>query len=201
MLAGAAWALLSVHRGALDPAVIRDAVQHGPLAPVVFIGLQILASLLFIPRTILGIAAGLIFGLFWGAIWALLGAEAGAAAGFALVRWIGAGAVNLEATPGLGPLLERAEEGGWRAVAILRLITLPHSVVNTALALTRVSWRDYLLGSFLGMLPMTVAQVDIGAAGNMALMDRRTWVLASLLAAAGLAGSYLLKRGFARKKG
>jgi len=64
-------------------------------------------------------------------------------------------------------------------VAILRLTPLPHSVTNTLLAMTNVSWRDYLLGSFAGMLPMTVAQVDIGASGS-AILNGRQWLLACL---------------------
>ena len=198
ILTGAAWALLSFHRGALEPTVIRDAIQNQPLAPIIFIGLQVIASLLFIPRTILGIAAGLVFGFVWGSVWALVGAEAGAAAGLAVVRWLGAGRFNLEDTPRLGPLVERAEQGGWQAVALLRLFPgLPHGIVNTALGLTRISWRDYLVGSFLGMLPMTIAQVDIGAAGGLALTGGRAWIVA-LIAAIGIAATYFLKRAFAK---
>jgi uncharacterized membrane protein YdjX (TVP38/TMEM64 family) len=197
-LTGAAWAFLSIHRGALDPAVIRDAIENDPLAPAIFVGLQVVASLLFVPRTILGIAAGLIFGFTWGSFWALIGAEAGAAAGFAVVRWLGAGRFNLEDTPRLGPLIERAEQGGWQAVALLRLFPgLPHGVVNSALGLTRISWRDYLVGSFLGMLPMTLAQVDIGAAGGLALTGGRGWIVA-LVGALGILATYLLKKVFAK---
>lgn len=198
--AGAILALTAIHRGTIDSAAIRDAIQHNPLAPLIFVAFQILASLFFVPRTILGIAAGLLFGLAWGSFWAILGAEAGAAAGFAVARWIGAGDVNLEEMPRLGPLLERAERGGWRAVAIVRLVPgLPHSVVNTALALTRISWVDYLLGSFAGMLPMTVFQVDIGAAGGFALGGGRGWIIATMLGVLGIAASYALKRVFSSR--
>jgi uncharacterized membrane protein YdjX (TVP38/TMEM64 family) len=78
-------------------------------------------------------------------------------------------------------------------VAILRLMPLPHSVANTLLAMTNVSWRDYLLGSFAGMLPMTIAQVDIGASGS-AILNGRQWLLACLMLALGLAATFLLKR-------
>lgn len=200
ILIGTIWALLSFHRGALNPAVIRDVIENDPLAPAIFVALQVAASLLFVPRTILGIAAGLIFGFAWGSFWALIGAEAGAAAGFAVVRWLGAGRFNLEDTPRLGPLIARAEQGGWQAVALLRLFPgLPHGIVNTALGLTRVSWRDYLVGSFLGMLPMTLAQVDIGAAGGLALTGGRGWIVA-LVGALGIAATYLLKKLFAKSR-
>ena len=55
---------------------------------------------------------------------------------------------------------------------------VPLSVANTALAMTRVSWSDYLIGSALGMLPMTVAQVQIGASGGLVLHGQGNWLLA-----------------------
>lgn len=197
LLALAAGVVLAIlYRDALSPSQIHAAVGSSPYAPLVFVGLQILASLFFVPRTVLGIAAGLLFGFAWGLAWALVGAELGAAAGFALVRWMGV-AGTLDMTPRLGGLIEKAEHGGWRSVAIVRLTPLPHSVVNTALALTNLNWRDYLIGSFLGMLPMTLAQVDIGAAGGVAFESSAQWVVACLLLAAGLGASFLIKRATA----
>jgi uncharacterized membrane protein YdjX (TVP38/TMEM64 family) len=180
------------YRHALDPAAIRNAIAANPLAPLMFIALQVVASLLFVPRTVMGIAAGLVFGLFWGTLWALCGAMAGAAAAFALTRWFGVSGV-LDQSPALGALVRRAEQGGWRAVAILRLTPVPHSVANTLLAMTVVSWRDYLLGSFAGMLPMTVAQVGVGASGK-AILDGRQWLFACLMLALALGATFLLKR-------
>jgi uncharacterized membrane protein YdjX (TVP38/TMEM64 family) len=187
---GVAW----VHRGQIDPIAIRDAVAQNPASPLIFLALQILASLFFIPRTVLGIAAGLVFGLVWGTVWALTGAMAGAACGLIVSRWFGAGLIDLEATPRLGPLLARAESGGWRAVTIVRLVPIPHSVVNYALGLTKVGWRDYLVGSLIGMVPMTLVQVDIGAAGGSALTGGTGWMLVSLLGALALGLSFIAKR-------
>ncbi len=181
-----------VYHHAIHPTAIRDAIAANPLAPAIFILLQVAASLLFVPRTVLGIAAGLVFGFFWGSVWAILGSVAGAAAGFALVRWFGVTGV-LDESPGVGAMVRKAEQGGWRAVTILRLTPVPHSVANTLLAMTNLSWRDYLLGSSIGMLPMTVAQVDIGASGS-AILNGRQWMLACLMLALGLAASFLLKQ-------
>jgi uncharacterized membrane protein YdjX (TVP38/TMEM64 family) len=184
--------LALVYHQAINPGAIRDTIASHPLAPVAFIALQIAASLLFVPRTALGIAAGLLFGFGWGLVWSLIGAVAGAAAGFAFTRWIGARSI-LERWPQVGPMVERVEAGGWRAVAILRLTLVPHSVANTALAMTSVSWSNYLVGSALGMLPMTVAQVQIGASGGLMLHGQGNWLLASLLLAGGLLLSLGLK--------
>jgi uncharacterized membrane protein YdjX (TVP38/TMEM64 family) len=151
------------------------------------------ASLLFIPRAVLGLAAGMLFGIFWGSLWAIVGAMLGASAGFAFVRMMGfAGALDTE--PTVGGLVEKAEQGGWRAVAVVRLVPMPHSVVNTVLALTNLSWQDYLWGSFAGMLPMTFAQVAMGASGGEIIDAHGKWMWACLLLAFGLAGSLVLRR-------
>ena len=191
LVVAAGIALALVYRHAIDPRAIRDAIAASPLAPAIFIALQVAASLLFVPRLVMGVAAGLIFGLVWGTVWALCGALAGAAAGFAMVHWFGATGM-LDQSPGIGAMVKRAEHGGWRAVAILRLMPLPHSVANTLLAMTNVGWRDYLIGSLIGMAPMTVAQVDIGASGS-AILNGRQWLLASSMLALGLAATFLLK--------
>jgi len=195
LLAGVALAI--VYRDALDPEVLRPIIDENPVSPLFFIFLQILASLFFVPRTVLGIAAGMVFGLVWGCVWAIVGSIAGAAAGFAFVRWLGAEGA-LAAAPGIGKYIERAEHGHWRAVAIVRLLPLPHSAVNTALAATTLKWRDYLIGSSLGMLPMTIAQVNIGASGGELLFGHGSWVFASLMLAAGLGISFLVKRSASR---
>jgi uncharacterized membrane protein YdjX (TVP38/TMEM64 family) len=190
---GAGIVLAVVYRSHIDSVAIRNLVASSPLAPVVFIGLQILASLFFIPRTVLGIAAGLLFGLYWGSVWAIAGAVAGAAVHFGFVRWLGGGG-QLDATPAIGKLIERAEHGGWRAVAILRLTPLPHSVANAALALTNLSWRDYLIGSSIGMLPMTIVQVALGATGSEIFAGGGRWIIASLVLASFLGLTFFLKR-------
>lgn len=197
ILAGIVLAI--VYRHDIHPLMIRDAIASNRFAPLLFIALQIAASLLWVPRTMLGIAAGLIFGLFWGLVWAITGAIAGAAAGFAFVHWIGAEGM-LDSSPRIGKLVERAESGGWRAVAILRLIPgPPHSLINTLLALTNLKWRDYLIGSFAGMLPITFVQVDIGAGGGAVFQGQGGWLIGCVLLAAALAVSFVVKRVAARQ--
>jgi uncharacterized membrane protein YdjX (TVP38/TMEM64 family) len=102
--------------------------------------------------------------------------------------------------PRVGPILRRAEAGGWRAVAALRLIpVLPHSVANYALGLTRLPLGAYALGSFLGQLPMTIAYVDFGAAGGKIWSGASGWLAPTLIGAAALLISLLLPR-FARSR-
>ncbi|HEX3974230.1 MAG TPA: VTT domain-containing protein, partial [Stellaceae bacterium] len=137
-----------LNRAALDPNTIRAAIEaHPAIAPLLFLALHILASLLFIPRTVMGLVAGGVFDFWWGLVWAATGSVLGAIAGFLIARYVNSGMIDLESLPKLGPVLQRAEAGGWRAVTMLRLIpVIPHSFSNYALGLTRLSLGGYALG-------------------------------------------------------
>ena len=186
-------ALVVAKRGALDPAGIAATLAAAPATPVVFLAAHVLASLLFVPRTVLAVAAGMLFGIGWGLVWAALGSVMGAVAGFLVARYVNAGLIEPERMRRLGPLLQRAEAGGWRAVTALRLIpVIPHSLANYALGLTRLSVASYALGSLLGQLPMTVAYVDFGAAGARVMVGKADWLAPTLIGAGALAVSLLL---------
>jgi len=193
VLAGASLAF--AHRGALDAAAIAAALARYPAAPLVFLFCHIVASLIFFPRTVLAVAAGALWGVWWGTLWAALGSVLGAVAGFLLARVVNRGLVDLENLRRLGPILLRAEGGGWRAVAMLRLVpVIPHSLSNYALGLTRLDLGAYALGSLLGQLPMTIACVEFGAAGERIAAGRADWLVPTLVGVVVLALSIVLPR-------
>jgi uncharacterized membrane protein YdjX (TVP38/TMEM64 family) len=169
---------------------ITAAIGRYPAAPLAFLAVHIAASLLFIPRTLLAIVAGLLFGMGWGIVWAATGSVAGAVAGFLVARFVNSDLVDLQR---LGPVAGTVERGGWRAVAVLRLIpVIPHSLANYALGLTRVTLGAYALGSLLGQLPLTIAYVDFGAAGGRLMHGGANWVAPTLIGLAALSLSLLI---------
>src|ERR1700732_5494707 len=78
-------------RTILDPATISAAIAHYPTAPLGFLAVHIAASLLFVPRTLLAIVAGLLFGVGWGIFLAEMAGVAGGGAGFFLARYVRGG--------------------------------------------------------------------------------------------------------------
>jgi uncharacterized membrane protein YdjX (TVP38/TMEM64 family) len=193
--AAAAWRW----RGILDPTTISAAIDRYPAAPLWFLAAHTAASLFFIPRTLLAIVAGLLFGVGWGIAWAASGSAAGAIAGFLVARYINSGLIDLRR---LGPVVGQVEAGGWRAVAVLRLIpVIPHSVANYALGLTRLSLGAYTLGSLLGQLPMTIAYVYLGAAGERLMLGRASWIEPTLIGLAALSLSLLIPAIARRRAG
>lgn len=180
-------------RGLFEAAALSGMIGRNPAAPLVFTGLHIAASLFFVPRTLLALVAGLVFGAWWGVLWAALGSMLGAVAGFLVARYIHAGFVNRAGNARLAALLARAERGGWRMVAVLRLVpVIPHSLTNYGLGLTRLRLGSYALGSLLGQLPLTIAYVDLGAAGGRALVGGADWLVPSAIGAAALGFSALV---------
>ncbi|MGE0257218.1 MAG: TVP38/TMEM64 family protein [Alphaproteobacteria bacterium] len=163
-------------RGAFDPLAIAALLAGHRFAPLGFIVLHVAASLFFVPRTLLAVAAGLLFGGWWGPVWAAVGSLAGAVAGYLVARHLYAGFVERADPVRLRALLARAEKGGWRTVAMVRLLPLiPHSLTNYAFGLTRVGLVAYVIGSLLGQLPLTIAYADLGAAGGKAMLEGAGW--------------------------
>ena len=177
-------------RAVLDPTTITGAIDRYPAAPLGFLFVHVAASLLFVPRTLLAIVAGLLFGMGWGIVWVALGSVAGAIAGFLVARYINSGLID---AAHLGPVVAQVERGGWRAVAVLRLIpVIPHSLANYALGLTRLPLAAYAFGSLLGQLPMTVAYVDLGVAGERLVLGGASWIAPTLIGLTALSLSLLI---------
>lgn len=188
-------AMVLTHRSVLNPAEIKAAIADAPLAPAIFVLGHVVASLLFVPRTLLALVAGLLFGSVGGIAWATVGSTLGSLAGFLLARYVNSGLIEPERLPKLGPLLVKAEAGGWRAVAMIRLIpVIPHPITNYGLGLTRLPLSSYIWGSIVGQLPMTLAYVEFGAAGNDAMSGGADWLLPTLLGLAVLLVSFALPK-------
>ncbi len=188
-------AVALVFRARAHPGFFADIVVAYPaVMPLIFVLLHIGASLVFVPRGVMAIAAGALFGAAWGGVWSLAGAMAGAMSGFGLARYVNAGLLHVDDIPRFGALIRRAEHGGWRLVMVTRLLpVLPHALVNYVYGLTRVSAGDYALGSILGFLPQTIAFVQLGDAGAAAASGG-AWVHTLLWAAALVGVSLVLPR-------
>lgn len=193
LLAATAWSLLN--RELLGAAWLVDFVDDHPGAmPAVFVLLHVATSLAFLPRGLMALAAGGLFGTFWGCVLATAGTMAGAMAGFLVARYVNANMLRAERVPRVGPLLKRAENGGWRLVFVTRLVPiLPHSLVNYVYGLSAIPARDYALGTLLGTLPQTIALVQLGEAGATAASGG-SWLVSLAWGVGLLAASALLPR-------
>ena len=128
-----------------------------------------IGTALFFPGSLLTIMAGAAFGIVRGSILALLGALIGAAFAFACGRYFFRKRVEQMTAqkPGFENLDDAIAEHGWKIVFLLRLSPLfPFNALNYALGLTKVSFRDYMSASALGMVPGTFLYVYLGHLGK-----------------------------------
>jgi uncharacterized membrane protein YdjX (TVP38/TMEM64 family)/rhodanese-related sulfurtransferase len=163
---GIAWAYL--HRGQLDSGNLQLQIQSlGPWAPLAFIALFALATVLFLPGAIFGLAGGALYGLVWGSVWNLAGATLGATLAFVTARYVASNWVARRSGGRLKGLIEGIEAEGWRFVAFVRLVPVfPFNLLNYALGLTRIRLSHYVLASLVAMIPGTVAYTWLGHAGR-----------------------------------
>lgn len=142
--------------------------QYGIFAPIIFIFIYALATVLFLPGLILTILAGVLFGPILGTISAIIGATIGASLAFLNARYIANEKVeSLIEGSKLEFIKQSVEEEGWRFVAFTRLVPLfPFNLLNYSFGLTNIKLREYIWSSFIFMLPGTFAYVYLGFTGT-----------------------------------
>lgn len=167
----------------------------GTAGPLVFMGIYIIATLLFLPGLLLTLAGGALFGPIWGTFYNLTGATLGAALAFLTARYLAADWVQARAGGLLKRLVQGVEAEGWRFVAFTRLVPLfPFNLLNYALGLTRIPFPHYLMTTYLCMLPGAIAYTWLGHAGREVAMGSEGLIQKGLIALALLAGVAFLPR-------
>jgi uncharacterized membrane protein YdjX (TVP38/TMEM64 family) len=158
--------------------------QLGPWGPIIFIAIYILATVLFIPGSALTLSAGAVFGVVWGSVYVSIGSTLGATCAFLVGRYLARGAIarKIEGNERFAAIDKAVAGEGWKIVALTRLSPVfPFTLLNYAFGLTQVKLRDFVLASWIGMMPGTVMYVYLGSLAQAATGEReRTtgeWVL------------------------
>jgi uncharacterized membrane protein YdjX (TVP38/TMEM64 family) len=161
-----------------------------------------LATVLFVPGSLLTVAGGALFGPNQGTLWNLTGATLGATLAFMIARYVASHWVAARRAERLDRLMRGVEDDGWRFVAFVRLVPLfPFNLMNYAIGLTRIRLRDYVLASFVCMAPGALAYTYLGYAGRGAASGQAGVICKAVLALALLAAVAFLPRLVRRVKG
>jgi uncharacterized membrane protein YdjX (TVP38/TMEM64 family)/rhodanese-related sulfurtransferase len=160
----------------------------GAAAPLIFIIIYALATILFLPGSVLTLAGGVLFGPYLGTFVNLTGATLGALGAFLVARYLARDWVRQKTGGRLQALMNGVEHEGWRFVAFVRLVPLfPFNLLNYALGLTPIRIWHYLVASYVFMLPGAIAYTYLGYAGKEALAGDGDLIQTILLAIALLA--------------
>ncbi|MBF2016228.1 MAG: TVP38/TMEM64 family protein [Rivularia sp. T60_A2020_040] len=142
--------------------------------PIAFIIIYNIATLLFIPGSLLTLKGGCLFGLCWGSLYVLIAAIIGATFAFLVGRYISRDWVcqQIGKKPKFQAIDQAVAKNGFKIVFLTRLSPIfPFNLLNYAFGVTQVSLKDYILGS-IGMIPGTVMYVYMGSLiGNIAMKN------------------------------
>lgn len=166
----------------IDPQTwLRTALEWidslGPGGAIAFISVYIVATVAFLPGSILTLGAGALFGVFLGSCYVFVGATLGATAAFLVGRYLARDwvAKKIEGNAKFQAIDRAVSNGGLKIVCLTRLSPIfPFNLLNYAYGITGVSLKDYTIGS-IGMIPGTVMYVYIGSlAGSIATIGNRS---------------------------
>lgn len=163
---------------------VRDWLRLlGPWSLPTFILLYILTTTLCLPNIVLILIAGTVFGLVGGIISTSIADTLGAIICFGLGRTIARTYVKKLMTryPTFAQLDRAVGEKGWKILLLSRLSPLfPSNILNYGFSCTKIVFWQFLLFTWLGMLPVIGFYVYIGYFGvTIAAGSSKPEVLAS----------------------
>jgi uncharacterized membrane protein YdjX (TVP38/TMEM64 family) len=136
----------------------------GPWGFVVFAALFAAGELAHVPGIVFIIVGSMLWGPWAGAAISYVSALVSVSVAFAIVRRVGGQPLAAMERPWLRLAMLRLETRPVVTVALLRLVFFMLPALNYILALTPVRYRDFLLGSAIGLVPGVVL-VSSGVSG------------------------------------
>ena len=137
-----------------------EVVQAAPATPLLVLGAFVVAGLLILPVTAVTIVTALIFGPVLALFYAIVGAALSAAVTYLMGRMLGRNTIQRMAGSRINRLSRQLGERGIIAIIVVRIVPVaPFTIVNMVAGASHIRFRDYLLGTVLGMAPGTIAIV------------------------------------------
>ncbi|WP_237065116.1 TVP38/TMEM64 family protein [Microbulbifer guangxiensis] len=140
--------------------------SRGWQASLLFILIMALAIVVLAPGVIFTMGAGFVFGVVKGTIFVVIGTVLGATIAFLIARYLfgerpSRWLMSHVRPPHLGEVMRRE---GWRMIMLTRLVPLfPFKLSNYFFGLTPVRLKDFVIGNFIGIIPLTVNNVYVGS--------------------------------------
>lgn len=120
---------------------------------LVFVAAFSVGQLLYIPGFVFVAVAGLAYGPVWGSIASIIAATISVTVSFFIVRTIGGQPLTQITQPFLKRWFDRLEQEPMRSMIVIRLFLWAIPPVNYTLAMSGVTFRDYILAAVIGMTP------------------------------------------------
>ncbi len=196
---------LARQAGSLIPDFVRWVDDLGFWGPAVFILGYAVATVAFVPGSLLTLAGGAVFGLAKGSLWVFVGASLGAISSFLIARYLARAAIEkrMAGNKRFAAIDRAVGKAGRKIVFLLRLSPVfPFVLLNYGLGLTRVRLVDYVVAC-LGMIPGTLlytyygrvlGEVAVLAGGAAPERDTAYWITLAVGLVATLAVTTVVTR-------
>ena len=188
----------------LNPEVIRHYIESfGSWAIVVYVALYTVNTMTLIPPiAFMSLSAGALFGPVWGTIALTLGAFSGTTVTFIISRFFGGKLVDKFVKGKAADFNDKLSKKGFIVLLPMRLIGFPpYEFVNYASGLSKISYKDYISATMLGMSPAIIIQVLLAdRLANFSWKDPVLYVAIGLFIAMGVVTGKIIKKQQAAEK-
>lgn len=141
--------------------------SRGVVGMIVYAAAYAIGTVLLVPGTLLTVGSGFLYGTIVGTLIVSPASVLGATISFLLARsfareWV---AKKVSKYPKFESIDRAIAKHGFKIVLLMRLdpVFIPFAILNYTLGMSRVRLRDYILASWIGMLPATTLYVYFGS--------------------------------------
>ncbi|MDW5377822.1 TVP38/TMEM64 family protein [Halomonas sp. HP20-15] len=166
---GLLWQWLAMN-DALTPQRLMETTRYAlswrdsPWAVPVVMGVYVGATLMVFPLSILVAVTGLLFGPLWGFGYALAGTLLASAVTYWVGRKLGREVLLRHGGKHLNGLAKRLAGRGIRTMTVVNLLPLaPFTLTNMMAGAFHLRFRDYMVGSLIGIIPGLVGVTLLGS--------------------------------------
>ena len=167
-----------------------------PIVMVVFVAFAV------VPVVLLIAATGLVFGPILGPLYAMAGCLASGSVWFAVGRWMGRRRVEQFGGERVARLSRVLQRNGTLAVFLVRKVPAPFTLANIVVGASSVAYRDFIIGTVLGMGAFVVALAGFGYQLTKAISDPSpaTLIGAALFVSVPLTLAWFINRSLRRTR-
>ena len=158
-----AWKWVPRTEGQLEEfAAFLAAHRHDWYAAPIIVIAFVLLGLVMVPVVLLIAATGIAFGPLLGPVYAMAGCLASASTGFAIGRWMGLRRVQSVGGERVARITRTLKQNGTLAVFLIRKVPAPFTLVNIVVGASTVRYRDFIIGTLLGMGAFVIGLAGFG---------------------------------------
>lgn len=144
-----------------------------PFGPIIYIVIYAVRPLIFFSAAALTIASGSIFGagstlnLALAVFYTFIGSLTSATVAYYIGRFFGKGLVKEDGGDENAGVIQRyadrMRQNSFETIMVMRFIFLPYDLVNYLAGILKIKWVSFILATFVGSIPGTIAFVSFGA--------------------------------------